>query len=166
MNPKENILILTLILVISSQAMTSKFGGYEIPTGNISKSCNRYSFKTILFDDQEIEQGHKEISNLLPYGRTNIRKFLETKDQKYLIEAGKEVSFIAIPAVLALLIGICCIPGFICFFFCRCCFGCLGLRETTGKRNRRKRRKNRQRKRDNKILDKDEELTHNLTEGS
>jgi hypothetical protein len=33
----------------------------------------------------------------------------------------------AFPALASLVIGLLCIPGFICFFFCRCCKNCLGL---------------------------------------
>lgn len=149
----KNLISLAIILLLVPLSKASKFGGYEIPTGNISRSCNSFSFKTILYDDDEIERGHKEITKLLPYGRTNIRKFLETQNKDYLVDAGKEVGFVAIPAVLAMIISIICIPGFFCFFFCRCCFNCLGLRDKPKKKKKRRRKRN------------DEELTKQLTEG-
>lgn len=156
-NFRTSLTFLISLLIFLSPIKASDFGGYVIPTGNISTSCNKYSFKTIIYDDSEIESGHKDLSTLFPSGRSKIKKFLETQDKEYLIEAGKEVGIFAFPAILSMLISVLGVPGFVCFFFCKCCFNCLGLRKSNKKRKKKKKNK--------KKRQVDEELKKHLTEG-
>lgn len=122
--------IATVSSALTNSTSTSKFGDYEIPTANLSKTCNSYKLDTILLTDEAFESKHKELDETFPLGRDSFEKYLKDKNSKDGIQALKDASSYFIPSIILLIICLLCTPFFCCFL---CCDSCCRSKET--KRN-------------------------------
>ena len=99
----------------------SKFGGYVIPTANLSQSCQKYDLDEILYDDATIETKHKELTGMFENGRDSMEKWIKNGNDSDGKDAVMAASVYAIPSIIFLSLSLICTPLFCLYFFCKTC---------------------------------------------
>lgn len=121
---------------VTQEEISSKFGGYVIPTANLSKTCAQYKLDDILYDDTTVDAKHKKLREMFSNGRNSMEKWIKGGDDADRNQAILNASSYAIPSIILVLLSLACTPLFIIYFFCKSCCCTKKGKRSEAQRNR------------------------------
>jgi hypothetical protein len=102
-------------------ANNGKFGGYEIPTANLSKFCQSYPLEKIVYTDEQIDAKHAELKEYFPRGRDQLESYLRNGNDADGTAAVTQAMSYAVPSIVLSILSLLCFPMFCMYFCCQAC---------------------------------------------